>query len=208
MEAPPEASDAAPSPPAGDTFDGLDSIGVDSPEWLLELEQSSRWEGKVRAKRLTRLLPIFSRFLGSLASVSKTQNGATSRDPQSIPVWCLVFRLNPPMTDINGDGVKTGYENRVPEECRTILELIAKAKITIEHFFSRDQDEIFIKLSMVEDVCVDEATNHMQIPMPLKWWNPETEEIDETGAGVMALPSFLSPFLSPLFLPVLPTVRF
>ena len=112
------------------------------------------------------------------------------------------------MTDINGDGVKTGYENRVPEECRTILELIAKAKITIEHFFSRDQDEIFIKLSMVEDVCVDEATNHMQIPMPLKWWNPETEEIDETGAGVMALPSFLSPFLSPLFLPVLPTVRF
>ena len=87
-----------------------------------------------------------------------------------LPVWALVFKLNPP-----------GCVNRVPEECRTILERIVAADLTISHFFSRDQDEIFISLGGVEDVLVDEATHHMAMQMQLKKCDPESGILSEDG---------------------------
>ena len=79
---------------------------------------------------------------------------------QAAPVWCLVFKLNPP-----------NFVNRISEECRTILERIVEADVTIGHFFSRDQDEIFISLAAVEPVLIDEATHHVRpshpcLPLP------------------------------------------
>lgn len=85
-------------------------------------------------------------------------------------MWSLVFRLNPP-----------GRVNRVPEECRTILERIVAADLTISHFFSRDQDEVFISVGAVEDVLVDEATHHMPIPMQLKKCDPESGTLSVDG---------------------------
>lgn len=85
-------------------------------------------------------------------------------------MWALVFKLNPP-----------GCVNRVPEECRTILERIVAADLTISHFFSRDQDEIFISLGGVEDVLVDEATHHMAMQMQLKKCDPESGILSEDG---------------------------
>ena len=71
-----------------------------------------------------------------------------------VPSWSLVFELEP--------------DGSVTDECRVILERIVDAGLQISHFFSRDQDEMFVVMGATEAVLMDEASHHLHIPMKLK----------------------------------------
>ena len=96
---------------------------------------------------------------------------------EAIPVWAMVFKLNP--QDMS-PGAKLRL-NRISEECRTMLEGIVEAGCEINYFFSRDEDELLVTIGAVEEILVDEATHHMDVPMQLKWWDPDTGAIDQSG---------------------------
>eukprot|EP01047_Picozoa_sp_COSAG01_P088117 COSAG01_NODE_20581_length_947_cov_0.811321_2_plen_197_part_01 len=66
--------------------------------------------------------------------------------PTCTPVWSLVFELHPP--------------GCVTEECQVMIERIVAADLQIQHFFSRDQDEIFVTVGATENILMEEATFH------------------------------------------------
>ena len=84
-------------------------------------------------------------------------------------------------------GTADGVEIRfVSEECRVILERVVKAGLAMEVFFSRDEDEIFVKLGAAESILMDEASHAedpdfggnspMILPLKLKYKNQDQQK--------------------------------
>jgi hypothetical protein len=92
----------------------------------------------------------------------------------------------------------------VSEECRVILERVVKAELAMHVFFSRDEDEIFVMIGAAEHILMDEASyapdpeqdeignkksgNPMELPLKLKYKNPETGEKDDRPNGTLHSP--------------------
>jgi hypothetical protein len=112
--------------------------------------------------------PVVPRWLDALVQQHCWQGKGATVD--FIPVWALVFELHPP--------------GKITEEARVMTERIVLADLQVDHFFSRDHDELFLLVGATEQILLDEASNHMPLQMRLKYRDPETDEILEDGTAM------------------------
>lgn len=133
-------------------------------------------EGRVSPRGTVPPAPTVPEWLAALVADSK-QYGALQPEGDIVPSWTLVFALNDPEL----------FANRISEECRVILERVVMADLAMDVFFSRDEDEVFVKVGCAEAILMDEATyangDPCTLPLKLKYKNPQTGELDHRPNG-------------------------
>lgn len=133
-------------------------------------------DGNISPRGAVPPAPTVPEWLAKLVTQSK-QHGALQPEGEIVPTWTLVFALNDP----------EAFANRISEECRVILERVVVADLAMDVFFSRDEDEVFVKIGCAESILMDEATyangDPMPLPLKLKFKNPQTGELDHRPNG-------------------------